>query len=169
MYIETVPNRNSRPAILLRESHREGKRVRKRTLANLTDWPPEQVEAFRRLLKGEKLVPAGELLTIERSKPHGHVEAILRAIRKLGLDAAPVALRDDGSHDLLAEIDAVRMLDPADPITGKDEADSPPPSPLIDDLLQRSLAHEVVVSFEIDEMAEAHLERIDSESGIGPI
>ena len=76
MYIETVPNRNSRPAILLREAHREGKKVRKRTLANLTHWPADQVESLRRVLRGEKLVPIGEVLTLERAKPHGHVEAM---------------------------------------------------------------------------------------------
>jgi hypothetical protein len=53
MYIEKVPNRNSRPAILLREGWREGRRTRKRTLANLTDWPAAQVEALRAVLKGD--------------------------------------------------------------------------------------------------------------------
>ena len=57
MYIETVPNRNSRPAILLREGWREGRRTRKRTLANLTDWPAAQVEALRALLKGNFQLP----------------------------------------------------------------------------------------------------------------
>lgn len=86
MYVDTVPNRNSRSAILLREAHREGKKVSKRTLANLTHWPADQVESLRRVLRGEKLVPIGELLVLERAKPHGHVEAILRVIRKLGLE-----------------------------------------------------------------------------------
>ena len=54
MYVETVPNRNSRPAILLREGWREGGRVRKRTLANLTDWPAEKVDSLRRVLKGQR-------------------------------------------------------------------------------------------------------------------
>ncbi len=56
MYVETVPNRNSRPAVLLREGWREGGRVRKRTLANLTDWPAEKVDSLRRVLKGQRLV-----------------------------------------------------------------------------------------------------------------
>ena len=75
MYIETVPNRNSRPAILLREGWREGKRVRKRTIANLTDWPQAKVEALRAVLKG---APAGtdpvDAFEITRSRPHGAVE-----------------------------------------------------------------------------------------------
>ena len=53
MYVETVPNRNSPPAILLRESFRQDGQVRKRTLANISDWPPEQIESLRRVLKGE--------------------------------------------------------------------------------------------------------------------
>ena len=59
MYIEVVPNRNSPPAILLREGWREGKKVRKRTLASLSHWPPANIEALRRVLKGEALVAAG--------------------------------------------------------------------------------------------------------------
>ena len=77
MYIDTVPNRNSRPAILLREAWREGKKVKRRTVANLTHWPEEKVEALRLVLKGETLVPAKDAFVIERSLPHGHVEAIL--------------------------------------------------------------------------------------------
>ena len=111
MYIETVPNRDSRPAILLREAYREGKRVRKRTLANLTDWPADQIESFRRLLKGEKLVPVGEALTIEQSKPHGHVEAILRAFRKLGLPAL-IAAKRCRERDLVVAMIAERLIHP---------------------------------------------------------
>ena len=86
MYIETVPNRNSRPAILLREGWREGQRVRKRTLANLTHWPTEKVEALRQVLKGRRLLAPDDAFTIERSLPHGHVEAVLAMSRRLGLD-----------------------------------------------------------------------------------
>lgn len=53
MYIATIPNRHSPPAILLRESYREGKQVKSRTLANLNHWPPARVEALRRTLRGE--------------------------------------------------------------------------------------------------------------------
>ena len=53
MYVATIPNRNSPPAILLRESYREGKKVKTRTVANITHWPPERIEAMRRCLKGE--------------------------------------------------------------------------------------------------------------------
>ena len=57
MYVETVPNRNSPPAILLRTATRDGKKIRKRTVANLSHWPPAQVESLRRVLRGDRLVP----------------------------------------------------------------------------------------------------------------
>ena len=86
MYIETVPNRNSRPAILLREGWRDGKKVCKRTLANLTDWPAHKIERLRRVLKDEPLVSPSDAFAIERSLPHGHIEAILTMSKRLGLD-----------------------------------------------------------------------------------
>ena len=86
MYIERVPNRNSPPTVLLREAWREGKRIRKRTLANLTHWPSEKLEALTRLLRNEPLVSAQDGFIVERSLPHGHVEAILGTIKKLGID-----------------------------------------------------------------------------------
>ena len=86
MYIERVPNRNSPPAILLREGWREGKKIRKRTLANLSHWPPAKIEALRRVLKDQPLVSPEEAFQIEESLPHGHVEAVLGTIRRLKLD-----------------------------------------------------------------------------------
>jgi hypothetical protein len=73
MYVAVVPNRSSRPAILLRESYRDGASVKNRTLANLSDWPAEKIEALRAALRGDKLVPAGEGMEIVRALPHGHV------------------------------------------------------------------------------------------------
>lgn len=87
MFIETVPNRNSPPAVLLRETWREGGKVKKRTLLNLTSWPAERVEGLRILLKGGTALPPGEVpFTIMRSLPHGHVAGILGTIRATGLD-----------------------------------------------------------------------------------
>jgi len=86
MYIDFVPNRGSKPAILLRESIREGKRIKKRTIANLSALTLEQAEAIRLLLKGEKLAPAGGALECIRSLPHGHVEAVRIAMRRLGFE-----------------------------------------------------------------------------------
>jgi transposase len=112
MYIEVVPNRNSRPALLLREAWREGKTIRKRTLANLTNWPEAKVEALKGLLKGEPLVKASERFAIERSLPHGHVEAILGAIRKLGLDAL-IGSKRTRERDLVLGLLAERLIDSA--------------------------------------------------------
>ena len=111
MYIETVPNRNSPPTILLREARREGKKILKRTLANLSGWPAEQLEAFRRLLRGERLVPARDLLRIERTRPHGHVEAILGMIAKLGLDAL-IASKRCRERDLVLAMIVERLIRP---------------------------------------------------------
>jgi transposase len=87
MYVERIPNRNSPPAILLRESYRDGDKIKKRTLANLSDWPEGRVEALRCVLRGDAVAPAGrEALSIQRSLPHGHVAAALGTLRKLGLD-----------------------------------------------------------------------------------
>jgi hypothetical protein len=85
MYIETVPNRNSPPAVLLREGYREGGKIVKRTLANLSHWDAQLVEHFRLLLKGGVAVESPEaVMTIERSLPHGHVAAVLGSARGSG-------------------------------------------------------------------------------------
>jgi hypothetical protein len=85
MYVTRVPNRSSPPAILLRESYRDGGKVKTRTLANLTDWPDAKIEALRRVLKGETAIVSADALRIERSLPHGHVAAVLGMAKKLGL------------------------------------------------------------------------------------
>jgi len=87
MYIESVPNRSSPPAILLRESYREGGKVKKRTLCNLSDWPQAHIEGLRGVLKGGVVIaPDREAFTITRSLPHGHVAAALGTARRIGLD-----------------------------------------------------------------------------------
>ncbi len=87
MFIEIVPNRRSPPAVLLRESWREGGKVRKRTLANLSKLPAHVVQGLRTLLKGGVAVAdVGEALEIRRSLPHGHVSAVLGILRDLGLE-----------------------------------------------------------------------------------
>jgi hypothetical protein len=111
MYIERVPNRNSPPAILLREGWREGGKVRKRTLANLSHWPPEKIEALRRLLRDEPLSAPTACFTIQRSRPHGHVAAVLGTLRKLGLDRLLVARRRP-ERDRAVALIAARVLAP---------------------------------------------------------
>jgi Transposase DDE domain len=87
MYVVKVPNRGSPPAVLLRESYREGGKVKNRTLANLSAWPEAKVEALSRVLKGQPPAAALEgTFEITRSLPHGHVAAVLGTLRQLGLD-----------------------------------------------------------------------------------
>ena len=88
MYVESVPNRNSPPAILLRESYRgEDGKVKKRTVANLTSLKPEVIEGLRVLLKGGSASdkPLEEQFNVERTLPHGHVAAALGLFNKLGM------------------------------------------------------------------------------------
>jgi hypothetical protein len=113
MYIETVPNRSSPPAILLRESFREDGKIKKRTLLNLTHWQPAHVEGLRAVLKGGTVIPAGQdAIRIERSLPHGHVAAVLGIARKIGLDTllGPAGNR---FRDLVLALVVSRILDPA--------------------------------------------------------
>ena len=112
MYVETVPNRNSPPAILLREGRREGKKVHKRTLANLTHWPKDKIERLRRVLKNEPLVHPDQLFVIERSLPHGHVELLLEAIRRLKLPAL-IDPRPSPKRDRVLAMILQRLLYPA--------------------------------------------------------
>lgn len=87
MYIATVPNRSSPPAVLLRESYREGEKVKTRTLTNLSDWPQAKIESLRRVLRGDTVVSALDAFEIERSLPHGHVAAVLGTLRHLGVES----------------------------------------------------------------------------------
>jgi transposase len=111
MHIDIVPNRGSRPTVLLRVSYREGKKVRKRTLANLSALPMEQVEAIRQILKGEKLAPVGGLFDIVESYHHGHVDAVLTAMRRLRFDSL-IASRRCRERDLVVAMIAARVLEP---------------------------------------------------------
>jgi len=114
MYVATVPNRNSPPAILLRESFRQDGKVLNRTLANLSHWPPPQVEALRAVLKGATSVgaPLPQAFDIVRSRPHGHVAAVLGTLQRLHLDSLfdPHPSRH---RDLVLAMIVSRVLDPA--------------------------------------------------------
>ena len=111
MYIDFVPNRTSKPAILLRESIREGQRIRKRTIANLSALTLEQAEAIRLVLKGEKLAPAGGGLDCIRSLPHGHVEAVRIAMCRLGFEKL-IDGKASRERDLAAAMVAARIIAP---------------------------------------------------------
>src|SRR6267143_333991 len=111
MYIETVPNRGSPPAILLRESFRDNGRVKKRTLANLSDWPTALVAGFRTLLKGGIAV-AAEGIGIRRALPHGHAAAVLGTIRLIGLDRLLGKPSDPRLAPLAIALIASRLISP---------------------------------------------------------
>jgi hypothetical protein len=112
MYIERVPNRNSPPAILLRESLREGNTVRKRTLANLSTWPPELVEGLQTLLRGGTAVKQlHDAFDIVRSRPHGHVAAVLGTLRRLDLERI-IDPNPSPQRDLVVAMIVARLLDP---------------------------------------------------------
>lgn len=113
MYVTAIPNRGSPPAILLRESFREGGKTKNRTLANLTAWPAERVEALRAVLRGDKLVPAAQALEIVRALPHGHVHAALATARSIALDALLPRRAPQRRRDLAQALIVARLLDPA--------------------------------------------------------
>ncbi len=113
MYIATVPNRNSPPAILLRESYRHHGRVKSRTLANLSALPPAAVELLRRCLKGERLVGIDEVLEVasDGSPAHGHVEAVRQAMTRLDFDRL-LSSRPSRERNLVGALVAARILNP---------------------------------------------------------
>jgi len=111
MHIDTIPNRNSRPAYLLRESVRIGKRVTKRTLANLSSLPIEQIEAIRRVLKGEKLGPIGDGLECIASRHHGHVDAVRTAMTRLDFEKL-IDAKSSRSRNLVIAMVAGRIIAP---------------------------------------------------------
>ena len=109
MYVARVPNRGSPPAILLRESYREGGKVKNRTLANLSRWPDDKVDALARVLKGlPAQVELAKAFEITRSLPHGHVAAVLGTARRLGIeeliDPAPSRKRNLVLAMLIAQV-----------------------------------------------------------------
>ncbi len=112
MYIERVPNRNSPPAVLLRESYRLDGKVKKRTLANFSKWPDELVEGLRTLLKGGVALPSLDApFEILRALPHGHVAAVLGTLRKVGLERL-LDRKPSPQRNLVVAMIAARILDP---------------------------------------------------------
>ena len=111
MYIDFVPNRGSKPAILLRESIRDGKRIKKRTIANLSALTLEQAEAIRLALKGGQLAPVDGRFDCILSLPHGHVEAVRIAMRRLGFDKL-IDGKASRERDLVVAMVAGRIIAP---------------------------------------------------------
>ena len=111
MHIDAVPNRTSRPTYLLRESYRIGKKVRKRTLANLSGLSDEQIEAIRAVLAGVAVRPVEELFEVVRSRPHGAVQAVRVAMQRLGFEGL-IASRASPERERICAMVAARVLEP---------------------------------------------------------
>ncbi len=111
MHIDAVPNRDARPTYLLRESFREGKRVRKRTLANLSALSDEQIGAIRRVLRGEPLCAPESLFEVVSSRPHGQVQAVAVAMRRLGIERL-LAARPSRERQVACAMIAARVVAP---------------------------------------------------------
>jgi transposase len=126
MYVVSIPNRGSPPAVLLRESYREGGKVRNRTLANLTAWPQEKVEALRQVLRGGGGAAGAAMkdgFEIERSRPHGHVAATLGTLRRLKLDTI-IGSKPSRQRDLCVAMIVARILEPASKLATASGLDS---------------------------------------------
>lgn len=111
MHVDAVPNRSSRPTYLLRESYREGRKVRKRTLANLSALSDEQIESIRAVLAGQSVRPVEALWQTLRSRPHGHVQALRVAMQRLGFESL-IAARPSPERDAVCAMVAARILSP---------------------------------------------------------
>src|SRR5271165_1272472 len=128
MYVATVPNRNSPPAILLREAYREHGKVKNRTLANLSHWPPAQIEALRQVLKGDTTVSPRlqEAFAVVRSLPHGNVAVVLGMLRQLKLEQL---LEPGPQRARVLALIAQRVLQPASKLaTARALRDETPPT-----------------------------------------
>ena len=110
MYIDSVPNRSSPPAVLLRESYRDGGQVKKRTLANLSKLPTDAIQVLRRVLRGERLVNPEDAFTCVRSLPHGHIAAVLGTLKQLGLHTL-IARNPSHLRDLVLALIVARVID----------------------------------------------------------
>src|SRR5580692_5012863 len=113
MFIETVPNRSSPPAVLLRESYRDEQgRAQKRTLANLSKLPSDVIAVLKAFLKGGTVIGTGpDDLEIERSLPHGHVAAALGTIRKIALDRLILSTTKDAASRRCCDLVVAMMVD----------------------------------------------------------
>lgn len=113
MYIEKVPNRNSPPCVLIRESFRDGGKVHKRTLANITHLPEDIIESIDMLLKGGRVFEDFDNdFQIVRSLPYANVKAVLSTIKEIGLDAILSSSPSDKDHKRVVAMIVSRILHP---------------------------------------------------------
>ena len=113
MYVGVIPNRQSPPAILLRESYRENGKTKNRTLANLSSWPAEKIEQLRAVLRGDRLLPVAQAIEIIRALPHGHVLAALGTARRIDIESLWPRRAPQRQRDLAQALINAGVLDPA--------------------------------------------------------
>jgi hypothetical protein len=123
MYVETIPNRGARPTVLIREAWREGKKIRRRTVGNITSLPERQIDQIRRTLKGEELVSSSEAFEFLRCRPHGHVAAVVGMMNKLGIPEL-LSTRKHAKRQLVLAMIAARILDPCSKLATAQRLDS---------------------------------------------
>jgi hypothetical protein len=113
MFVETVPNRTSPPAVLLRESYRDEEgRAQKRTLANLSKLPGDVIDGLKALLKGGTVIGTGpDEMQIERSLPHGHVAAALGMLRRIALDRLMLSTAKDAASRRYCDLAVAMIVD----------------------------------------------------------
>ena len=111
MYVEKIPNRDSQPTVLIREAWREGSRVRRRTVGNITALPEQEIDQISGTLKGETLVPVDDAFEIVRTRPHGHVAAVVGMMKRLGMPEL-LATRKHRKRQFVLALIAARILDP---------------------------------------------------------
>ena len=112
MYVARIPNRNSPPAYLIRQSYRDGGKVRTRTIANITRLGGEKIALVRKVLAGEDLVAVDQAFQVRRSLPHGHVAAVLGTLKRIGLPGI-LDPRPSPQRELAVALIVARVLDPA--------------------------------------------------------
>ena len=144
MHIESVPNRKSHPTILIRQSYREDGKVKKRTIANITHLPPEVIDGIRVLLRGGLAVRSLEALEdfeLLRSRPHGHVAAVLGALRRIGLPNI-IYSRPCRERDLTVAMIVARIIEPSSKLATARQLDQHTLSNTLGELLNLQAADE---------------------------
>ena len=160
MYIDIVPNRSSPPAVLLREAWREGKRTHKRTVANLSSLPMDQVQQIRRVLKGETLVSADDAFQLLRARPHGDVAAVVGTMHKLGVPEL-LSTRKHPKRQLVLAMIAARILDPCSKLATAQKLDSGTLSSSLGEVLgiQRAEADDLYEALDWLSQGQARIEK----------
>jgi hypothetical protein len=162
MYIDRVPNRNSPPAVLLRESYRDGAKVKKRTVANLSKLPDDLIEQLRILLRGGRAVESFEdSLEVIRSLPHGHVVAVLGTLYQIGLDRVISPARSRELALVLAMIVA-RIIEPGSKLAIARGLDPETATTSLGEVLESGRVTEDELYGAMDWLL-AHQERIETE------